>query len=97
VIYPARTRSRRRENEAMTLQDYLQEAYPNKSWTQAETEFARKVRTNQVTINRYRLFKRYPRPEILARIRQETKGLVTAEDHLPPQFRETERERRARA
>lgn len=80
----------------MTLQDYLLEAYPDVSLGRAEAAFADKVGTSRQNINRYRIYQRFPSPEMIARIRQESRGLVTADDHLPPQFQEKSEKTRAR-
>ena len=81
----------------MRLEDYLREKYPDLTLTQAQVAFAEQVDSTRQTIDRYCRGQRYALPEMIARIRKTTRGLVTAEDLLPPEYRETERERRARA
>jgi hypothetical protein len=81
----------------MTLDDYLRQTYPGLSSYRADKEFAEKIGTNHQNINRYRRFLRWPSPEMIARIRAGSDGLVTADDHLPPQYRETAAELRRSA
>lgn len=85
-------------DESMTLQDYLFDAYPDISWFQRDTALALRIGAQRQTIHRYRLFKRFPSPEMISRIREATNGLVTAEDLLPPKFQaDASRKRSARA
>lgn len=45
------------------------------------TEFARRIGTNHArTVERYAKGARYPRPRMMAAIRRETNGKVTADD-----------------
>jgi transcriptional regulator with XRE-family HTH domain len=81
----------------MTLDDFLIQAYPDVSWIQREQEFAGKIGVARQSINRYRRFVRFPSPAMIARIREESGNLVRADDHLPPQYRESAAELRRSA
>jgi DNA-binding transcriptional regulator YdaS (Cro superfamily) len=78
----------------MTLQDYLKEAYPDMAPSAADEAFAKKIGTSRQSINRYRVSGNFPAPEIIARIRDATRGLVTAEDLLPEQYRARSQQKR---
>lgn len=80
----------------MILHDYLVEAYPELGWFQRDQLFADRVGTTRQTISRYRTFQRFPSPSMISRIRDETNGLVGADDHLPPELRETVEQRARR-
>lgn len=80
----------------MTLHEYLQQAYPGAKPFEADRLFAEKINTSRQNISRLRAFERWPRPAMVALIRKGTDGLVTADDHLPPKFRETAAERKTR-
>eukprot|EP00752_Nemacystus_decipiens_P016921 g15149.t1 len=60
----------------MKLSDYLitQELSP--------AEFARRIEVGRMSVHRYISGERFPRPEVLARIHQETSGQVTPNDFL---------------
>lgn len=73
----------------MILHDYLLEAYPDLVPIQRDAAFAERVGVTRQTIHRYRTFQRFPSPEMISRIRDETNGVVTADDHLPPELRES--------
>lgn len=82
----------------MNLEDYLREKYPTLSWAAACEAFAERIDSTRQTVDRYARFLRFPSPEKIAAIRDETRNLVTADDHLPPRLREkTQRPRRAQA
>lgn len=70
----------------MTLQEYLEKKYPDLSIGLASTAFAKEVNSSRQVIERYRLFERYPVPEMIVKIENATKGLVAAADHLPPKL-----------
>lgn len=80
----------------MTLHDYLAEAYPDLSWFQRDQAFGARIDTTRQTIGRYRSFQRYPTPELISRIRDATRGLVTADDLLPPHLQESAAQRARR-
>lgn len=67
----------------MTLEDYYAVAYPDVSLSDADKQFAKKIGVARYTVARYRKFQHYPTPANWALIKQATKGLVTADDHLP--------------
>ncbi|SHG87393.1 hypothetical protein [Bradyrhizobium erythrophlei] len=71
----------------MTLEDYLKEKYPDMKPYAADAAFARKIETSRQNITRYRLYEHFPTPKMIARIRTESKGLVDANDHMPPELR----------
>jgi hypothetical protein len=71
----------------MTLQEYLQMAYPEAAPYEADRLFAEKIKTSRQNISRLRAFERWPRPAMVALIREGSGGLVTADDHLPPKYR----------
>lgn len=48
----------------------------------SHSAFAEKVGVSQVAITRYARGQRTPRPPVLARIREETRGAVTADDFM---------------
>lgn len=48
----------------------------------SHSAFAEKIGVSQAAINRYAKGRRMPRPAILARIRKETDGIVTANDFM---------------
>jgi hypothetical protein len=54
----------------MTLEKYLRKTYPELTLTEADTIFAREVGTTRQSIGRYRTFKRWPNPEMVAKIRR---------------------------
>lgn len=81
------------KDEAMTLNDYLEKAYPKASPYEADRLFAEKIKTSRQNVSRIRLFERWPRPAMVALIREGSSGLVTADDHLPPQYRAKARRR----
>lgn len=49
----------------------------------SHSAFAERVGVSQVAVTRYALGHRVPRPEVLARIREATRGAVTANDFMP--------------
>jgi hypothetical protein len=72
----------------MKLEEYLLGAYPGQNLREAQTAFAKKIGVKSWrTVDRYRRFQRFPSPESIARIRDATDGLVTADDHMPPEYR----------
>ena len=48
----------------------------------SHSAFAEKIGVSQVAITRYTRGDRTPRPSVLARIRKETRGAVTADDFM---------------
>lgn len=50
----------------------------------ADSEFADRIGVSRQALSRYKAGTRTPRPTVLARIRAETNGRVTANDFLPP-------------
>jgi transcriptional regulator with XRE-family HTH domain len=80
----------------MTLHDYLLQTYPALGWYQRDQAFADRVGTFRQNISRYRTFQRFPSPEMISRIRDETNGVVAADDHLPLAFQETTMQRATR-
>nr|WP_176422201.1 hypothetical protein [Bradyrhizobium sp. 2S1]MCK7671495.1 hypothetical protein [Bradyrhizobium sp. 2S1] len=67
----------------MTLAEYYAVAYPDVSPSGADQQFADKIGVARWSVTRYRKFLHYPTPTVWARIKNATKGLVTADDHLP--------------
>lgn len=68
----------------MTLQKFLETNYPDLSIGRACAAFAAEIDSTRQAVDRYRLFQRYPLPEVIVKIENATNGLVTADDHLPP-------------
>jgi transcriptional regulator with XRE-family HTH domain len=60
----------------MTLADFLSKNGLSHS------AFAEKIGVSQAAVNRYAKGRRIPRPAVLARIRKETSGIVTADDFM---------------
>lgn len=81
------------KDEDMTLNDYLKKAYPKATPYEADRLFAEKINTPRQNVSRIRLFERWPRPAMVALIREGSGGLVNADDHLPPEFRPRKRSR----
>jgi hypothetical protein len=81
-------------NLTMTLEDYLREAYPDLKIGRASAAFAAKIGTSRQNIDRYRTYQRRPLLEMVAVIENETDGLVTATDHLPPELAQEIRKRK---
>jgi transcriptional regulator with XRE-family HTH domain len=49
----------------------------------ADSEFADRIGVSRQALSRYKAGTRTPRPSVLARIRAETNGRVTANDFVP--------------
>ena len=81
----------------MTLDDYLRQTYPGLSSYRADKAFAEKIGTSHQNITCYRKFLRWPSPEMVAHIRTGSGGLVRADDHLSPQYRDSAAELRRSA
>ena len=71
----------------MTLEDYLKEKYPDMKPSAAAAAFARQINTSRQSVDRYRRYQHFPTPQVIARIRTATGGLVDANDHMPPELR----------
>ena len=71
----------------MTLEEFLREKYPELKPYAADAAFALKIRTSRQSVTRYRLYQHFPTPQVIARIRAASGGLVDANDHMPPELR----------
>jgi transcriptional regulator with XRE-family HTH domain len=54
-------------------------------------DFAKRIGVSRQALHRYKTGDRVPRPKMLARIREETDGAVTANDFLPREAPSSER------